>query len=178
MTVLMNMNKNAMEQIDHPKRLMPIEPTTGIAGARVIMDLLRMAAEKLQKPKPDVPGALALINQTQRHLDQLRSENLELNQQLLKAERENFELQKTQQQNEAWKKETEGIELVQVPGGATVYRHRTTNFLYCPSCYAEKKLIPIQAFGSASPQCKRCSAYYQIEKRPRQAAQGLSEIPY
>lgn len=75
---------------------MPLDPAT--AGAQIAYDLIKKLLEQFQKPKPDPSASLALISQLQQHLDQLRSENLRLQQQVLKLEREQWEYQKAKQE--------------------------------------------------------------------------------
>ncbi len=144
-----------------------VDPATGIAGVKVIMDLLKLATEKLKGPKPDVPGALTLIGQTQQHLDQLRSHNFELERQLLKAERENFELQKSQQQNDAWERAQALYELKVVYGKTRLYVPKDgADRQLCPKCFeSDHKEITLQGGISGFATCPVCKGSYQVRQR-------------
>ena len=136
---------------------------TGLGYAKQGFDLLQKLYELLEQKKPDV-GAVKT------HLRQLEQAVRQFQQTVYELQKENLELQAKNQQLEMkltaeddWRRQAESVELQQTSGGAAVYRHRTNNFVFCPSCYVEKKLIPLQKLSFGNYKCHRCSAVYQVE---------------
>ena len=136
------------------------------AAAQVAYDVIKKLLEQLQKPKPDQTVSLALISQLQQHIDQLRAENLQLGQQLLKAERDNFELQKTQQQSQDWERTKSLYELKEVYPGTRLYVPKDGSpRRLCQKCFErDHKEITLQdgAGGDCYARCRNCNATYQV----------------
>ena len=71
--------------------------------------LLKAIIENASKKDPQAATALAFISQLQQTMDDLRTKKYEL-------EIQNIELQRKNDEREAWKARTAGVELVQTPG--------------------------------------------------------------
>ena len=106
-----------------------IDPTTITAGTEILA-ALRAFFEKRSKKEPDAVSALTLVNRLHQYIDQLRASNLDL--------------QRRVTQEEAWQTRIAGLSLFETSGGATVFARDGKPPFFCPSCFNQQKLNPLQ----------------------------------
>ncbi len=124
---------------------MNLDASTIIDATTKEIALLQSITEALKKKTPDVPTALAFVNQLEQHIDVLRARNLQLERDVLNLEKQNFQLQKQVEIDDTWRQQLERLEKCTTLHGKWVLRERgTTEPLICPNCVNDKRITFIQ----------------------------------
>ena len=136
--------------------------------------LLKAIIENSSKKGPEATSALAFIGQLQQHMDDLRTTKHELENKVIQAQKENLELQRKNDEREAWRVLAADVELIQSLGGAWVYARHGKPPYFCPACFGKSALVPLQP-RSYMGDCptSSCKACYQIEPYKESSVQVL-----
>jgi hypothetical protein len=105
---------------------------------------------------------------------ELREAVLNTKDEVLRLREENQELRAEVSEKSAWDEAASRYQLIATPTGGTVYHTEGPPDHYaCPTCYASRKIIPLQHCGGDSVfyKCPQCEATYPVrETKQRQAA--------
>lgn len=128
-------------------------------------------AVELAKKVGDLVKTGATIGLQETIMD-LRQAVLNVKEELLQLREDNQTLRAKVSEKNTWDDASAQYKLVATPRGGTVYYADGPPPHYaCPTCFASKKIIPLQHSGgsSYSYKCTQCNAYYPIEepKPPR-----------
>jgi hypothetical protein len=128
-------------------------------GISEAMELARKATELVK--------GLATIGLQETIMD-LRQAILNVKDEMLRLREENQALRTQVAEKSSWDESAAGYKLIATPTGGTVYHTEGPPDHYaCPTCFASRKIIPLQHAGGSSVayQCPQCKAMFPIQER-------------
>ena len=132
--------------------MVPVDPAT-IGAVGQTLAALKDIIEALRKKQPEgATAALSLMNQLQQHIDALRTQILQLQRDLLHAEKNSLELNRQLDEQKAWKTRISSLKLFGVAGGAIVYAKDGQPLISVPSVLRGARLFlcnPATLLGTA-----------------------------
>ncbi len=140
-----------------------------------VIDLLTQLANRVEDRQVAIE-----LNEIQRLIIGLQSEqadlhetNVKLREELFEVKTENNRLSVEIAQNDAWKDQIDKYELITTEGGATVYQYKSDPVHYaCPSCMSKREIQILQNQRTYTGRfiCPGCSVAFPVnvvQKRPK-----------
>ena len=141
-----------------------IATVSALAG---IGSKLAEAMRTVRETKALTPAAVRAISEAQELVLSLQSRLFELQEKALALQEENRQLRAKVSEDETWAAERQRYETKALGQGAAVVPKGESQPLYCPNCFSERRLAPLNRLpyrmpGPPTHACSRCRAPFNL----------------